>query len=60
MDLSRCVEAQVALPVEATLAELAGWGIKPPTRRADAADEVRDPSGWRSLGGEGARGKRCV
>ena len=61
LDLSRSVEAQVAVLVKTALAESGGRGIEPPTRRADAADEVRDPSGrWRSLDGDGARGKRCV
>jgi hypothetical protein len=61
LDLSRCVETQVAVLVETALAESAGRGIEPPTRRADAADEVREASGrWRSLRGDGARGKRCV
>lgn len=61
LDLSRCVEAQVAVLVETARAESAGRGIESPTRRADAADEAREASGrWRSLGGHGARGRRCV
>ena len=61
LDLSRCVEAQVAVLVETALAESAGRGIESPTRRADAADEAREACGrWRSLDGDGARGKRCV
>jgi len=61
LDLSRCVEAQVAVLVETALAESAGRGIESPTRSADAADEAREACGrWRRLGGDGARGKRCV
>ena len=45
LDLSRSVEAQVAVLVETALSDLAGRGVEPPTRRADAADEAREASG---------------
>jgi len=61
LELTPSVAESVELLVKAALEELAGWGVEPPTRRADAADEAREPSGrWRRLGGDGARGKRCV